>query len=309
MNLKTLSDEALLKITESLVKQEREILSQVLHHLREIDRRRLYCKLKFGSLYDYATKELGYSEDQAYRRIQAMRLLKELPQIEREINEGSLSLSHLGIAHSLFRREQKAGSKPFSIKEKMEILDKLKNTSKREAEKITATYSPYSSASTETIKAISVKSLENKSEIKFEIKLTVNEDQLRKIDRLKSLLAHKRPGIEMSELVELLCDLGFEKWDKSIVKENESKAKAKEIFRAGAETESSAQLKRKIWQRDKGQCQNCGSRYAVEIDHRLPKAFGGEENKDNLRLLCKSCNQRAAINVFGIKKIEKYIGA
>ena len=141
INLKSLSDENLLNGIQKLVKEEREILSQILHHLREIERRRLYSKLGFGSLFDYTTKELGYSEDQAYRRIQAMRLLKELPEIERKINQGVLNLSHLGMAQSLFRREEKSGKKIYSKEEKLEILEKLENTSKRDAEKITVSLS------------------------------------------------------------------------------------------------------------------------------------------------------------------------
>ncbi len=43
-NLKQISDETLLNETQKLVHQEREILSLVLHHLREIEKRRLYSK-------------------------------------------------------------------------------------------------------------------------------------------------------------------------------------------------------------------------------------------------------------------------
>src|SRR4051812_6429989 len=96
-NLKLLTDEVLLNETQRHINQEREILCQLLHHLREIEKRRLYSKLKYGSLYDYVTKNLGYSEDQAYRRLQALKLLKEIPEIEEKINNGSLSLTQLGM--------------------------------------------------------------------------------------------------------------------------------------------------------------------------------------------------------------------
>ena len=58
-------------------------------------------------VYEYAIKKLGYSEDQAYRRLAAMRLLKEIPELEEKINSGSLNLTHMGMAQSLFKREQK----------------------------------------------------------------------------------------------------------------------------------------------------------------------------------------------------------
>ena len=42
MNLNNLSDENLLQNTQRLVAQEREVLIEVLHHLKEIERRRLF---------------------------------------------------------------------------------------------------------------------------------------------------------------------------------------------------------------------------------------------------------------------------
>jgi len=63
MQLRHLSDEALDQATLGLAKREREILTEVLHHLREIERRRLYSALKYQSLFDYAQRRLGYSED------------------------------------------------------------------------------------------------------------------------------------------------------------------------------------------------------------------------------------------------------
>ncbi|MEK7358444.1 MAG: hypothetical protein AAB250_18515 [Bdellovibrionota bacterium] len=62
MNLKHLTDDALLASTDRAVQDERSALSVVLHHLREVDRRRLYSKLKYKSLFDYAVKHQKYSE-------------------------------------------------------------------------------------------------------------------------------------------------------------------------------------------------------------------------------------------------------
>ncbi|NUM88778.1 MAG: HNH endonuclease, partial [Bdellovibrionales bacterium] len=53
----------------------------------------------------------------------------------------------------------------------------------------------------------------------------------------------------------------------------------------------------------RNKCENCHSVYALEIDHRIPRALGGTNDAPNLRLLCRSCNQRAAIQVFGLRKM------
>ncbi len=50
-----LSDDVLLSTTQKLVRQECETLAQILKHLKEIERRRLYG----GSLFEYLTTVLA----------------------------------------------------------------------------------------------------------------------------------------------------------------------------------------------------------------------------------------------------------
>ncbi|NUM87715.1 MAG: HNH endonuclease, partial [Bdellovibrionales bacterium] len=68
-----------------------------------------------------------------------------------------------------------------------------------------------------------------------------------------------------------------------------------------------AALQRHIWQKARNKCENCHSVYALEIDHRIPRAQGGTNNAPNLRLLCRSCNQRAAIQALGLRKMEPHL--
>ncbi len=65
MNLRNLADDQLLVSADQAAKREREAITVVLHHLREIEARRLFAKLKYTSLFDYAVKRLKYSHDQA----------------------------------------------------------------------------------------------------------------------------------------------------------------------------------------------------------------------------------------------------
>ncbi len=103
MDLRRLKDQELLSQTKKLVQSEREILTQMLHHLKEVERRKLFSELGYQSLFEYAVKELGYSEGQAGRRLQAMRLIKEFPDIEEKISSGTLNLSNISQAQSYFR--------------------------------------------------------------------------------------------------------------------------------------------------------------------------------------------------------------
>ena len=105
--VKKLSNQQLLSQTKFLVQKERNTHIQVLHHLGEIDSRKLYLELGFSSLFDYAVKELGYSEGAAYRRIKAMKLCRDLPDTESRLQSGKLSLSSASQLQAFFEKQAK----------------------------------------------------------------------------------------------------------------------------------------------------------------------------------------------------------
>ena len=105
--VKKLSNQQLLSQTKFLVQKERNTHIQVLHHLEEIDSRKLYLELSFSSLFDYTVKELGYSEGAAYRRIKAMKLCRDLPDTENRLQSGKLSLSSACQLQAFFEKQAK----------------------------------------------------------------------------------------------------------------------------------------------------------------------------------------------------------
>lgn len=290
MNLCSVTDENLISRTDILVREEREVLAKVLHHLSEIERRRLFSDYGYKSLFDMAVKRFGYSEDQAYRRIQAMRLLREIPEVEDKICSGELSLTLIGVAQTFFSHEKKANV-DLSSARKIAVVSQLSKMSVREAEKVTRSMS----VSPETLRPDRVKVVsEENVEMRFVGSATLGQ----KIEKLKGLLAHSNPGIGLGELFEKACDLAIASVDPA--------AKSKDNMRA---KESASILKRRvtIYDKAKGACEICQSTYALEIDHIVPKAKGGSDDSENLRLLCRSCNQRAAIKVFGAEKMAEYL--
>jgi hypothetical protein len=316
MNLKTMNDEGLLNKTDSLVREERELLTSILHHLREIERRRLFSACGYKSLFEMAVRRFGYSEDQAYRRIAAMRLLKELPEVEEKIATGEITLTHIGLAHSLFKQKKKQNQKEMPREAKLSVIDRIAGTPVREAERITLSLS----STPEAAKPDRVVPLgENHIELKFTVSSAIQD----KIERLKGLLAHQHPNLSLGELFEKLCDLGLEQWNpgkptKSETKATESAAPRKRCVRAGPEAEApngesskskalSVTVTRAVWRRAGSRCEICGSTFALEIDHQMPRAKGGSSEIENCRLLCRSCNQRAAIKEFGQTTMDHYI--
>jgi len=274
MKLHQLTDESLLIATFNLVTQERELLTLLLHHLWEIERRRLFSALGYPSLFAYAIKQLRYPEDQAHRRVSAMRLMRELPEIEEKISCGALNLTQIGLANAAFKRGKGKTKEEFTRAEKLEVLTRLENTTTREAEKVLQEFAP-DAARPDKICPLS-------SDL-IELRFAANETLREKIEIVKGLLAHRFPDLNLGDLFEKLCDLGIEKW------------------------QPTSRVAKKVWEKAGGKCEICESRYALEVDHLHPRSLGGTSEETNLRLLCRSCNQRAAIEKLGMEKMEEYL--
>jgi len=366
LEIRKLNDQNLMSRTENLVQVERELLTEVLHYLHEILRRRLFSALGYKSLFDFCVRRLGYSEDQAYRRIAAMKLLEEIPELEEHLNSGSLTLTHVGVAQNLFRQEKKVSGEGFTAEKKSEILREMSSGSVREAEKVAMAYASVP----KNLRPDQVTVL---TEELIELRMKASKDLLEKIDRLKGMLAHKYPHLSLGELFELLSDLGLHEWNparrpKSKIKKQKQVEKRQdeacsEIKRVPSDRETHLRQRQtktrsveksasnqKSCVKDRGgltkndlnsryersqnsrlpkpprpprrpppetrrtlfaladqACENCQSTFALEVDHRRPVALGGSDEPNNLRVLCRSCNQRAAIESFGLEQMSVYI--
>lgn len=90
--------------------------------------------------------------------------------------------------------------------------------------------------------------------------------------------------------------------DRSDLKPGQYVLESKERL-AKASREISPQLRTEILDRDGYTCQLCGAgptdrdpnnssrKIRLHIDHIIPKSQGGSDDKDNLRVLCSTCNQ------------------
>ena len=121
------------------------------------------------------------------------------------------------------------------------------------------------------------------------------DDVVAKLEKLKGLLAHVNPNPSVNDLVDQALNHALEQLNP-----------AKPTLRK-ANPDSRAEIRRQIWLRDQCRCTACGSEYAVQEDHIVPAAMGGEYTLENMRLLCRSCNQRAAIEKLGLDKMEPFL--
>jgi hypothetical protein len=92
-----LSDPVLIRDLNALVTRHREGTAQLLAHLAEVDSRRLYVPAGYSSMFGYCVGELRFSEDAAYKRIQAARAARRFPALFSAIAEGRLHLTAVGL--------------------------------------------------------------------------------------------------------------------------------------------------------------------------------------------------------------------
>ena len=79
----------------------------VIDHLREIHKRRLYLRRGFSSLFDYAVRELGYSDAAAWRRIKAMRLCADVEGVRERLQNGTMTLNAAAQLQHAFDRQER----------------------------------------------------------------------------------------------------------------------------------------------------------------------------------------------------------
>jgi len=179
-----------------------EMKIQVLHLLAEVERRRLYSHTH-PSLFEYCVKVLRYSGGSAQRRIDTMRAMKLMPEIETKIQTGELQMVAVSQAQAFFRQEKKSG-KTYDVEAKRQVLVKLENKTSRECEKELVAISPLS-VRPDTRREINPD--------RTELRITLNQELVGKLDQLKALLSNKHSHLTDQELIAVLVDMALKKLD------------------------------------------------------------------------------------------------
>lgn len=275
MDLRHLTDKSLLKETKDLVKTETRITLQILHRLREIERRRLFAELGYGSLFDYAVKELSYSEASANRRIQSARLLQEIPEIEKKIEQGKLTLTNVALAAQTIKNE-----KIQNPEIQRQIFASIEDLSRRECEKTLLTFCEPNPLPPERVKVVSPEF--------YAVSFNFSDKTMGLLQEAKELLAHKRKT--QDQMFQVILTKAIQEIRKEKYKLNALPRTP--VAKPCTKRTIPNHLKKLVSHRDGGKCVKCGSRYKLEFDHIKPYSHGGTHSLENLRLLCFSCHQR-----------------
>lgn len=317
MNLKNLSDDVLHEKMIALASDERQITVEILHHLREISTRRLFAVMGYSSLWGYCIEELHYSEAAAQRRISAMKLMAEFPEVEIKLRRGSLSLSTASQIQSACK------TKP---ERKKDLIAQLEGKSKRQVEKILAAIDP-KAALPERRRVLSA--------TETELRFVISDELERKLERIKALTSRRVLNPSYAELIEIMADIVLDRIDPEQNRPSPPPAEVKEV--RGSDESSdvakrredsgrqprrktryiSIETKRALYRRAGSRCEyvspvthrRCEETKLLEVDHLEPFALGGSNKLENCQLVCATHNRLRAIQVYGLRKMRPFLSS
>lgn len=296
---KDLTDEELLGRLERFADDERERLAAFLACLGEADRRNVPVKMGYSSTFDYCVRKLKLSEDESYRRIHAARAMTSRPELLSAMKGGYLSLSAVSkIAPHVDRVDAP------------EIISRAEGKTTRELEDMLAPLTP-ESPKRDRIRTVAVEAANEgdagapevlkRVEFSFHGSPALRES----IERAKDLLAHKFPFGEMEHVLFEVVEYYLEKHDP------QTTLSLGRIVPVKGSSSIAATVRRAVWARDGGRCTYvgpdgilCQTRRMLEIDHRIPRALGGLDTVENLRLLCRPHNDAERRRVLGEGKLS-----
>ena len=124
-DLRHLTNDELIAGMRRLVGASNQVLAMLLVHLAEVEARGLHRERACSSMYSYCIYELRFSEDAAFRRVSAARLVKRFPALYDAVASGELHLTGLLLL-----------GPHLSPENHLEVLGRAKHRTKKELSKL-----------------------------------------------------------------------------------------------------------------------------------------------------------------------------
>jgi hypothetical protein len=319
-NLSILKNNELHSELQNRVTEERRLTHQILLLIIEIDQRKLFLPMASSSLFDYLVKMIGYAPASAQRRIDAARMMQQVPELGKKIEEGSLKLTQISQVQHAIRLVQKKGKTQILPSEKKQLLAKLENKTGAESELILAQEFDL------PIQTQVIQKIQRDESVRVE--WTFSKEQMETLTRAKELLCHALPGATLTEVIASLAERYVKQRTgvKTPAKQKDSSSQSLEPSQSqesslrqesnSAEEVTGCQkssqktslkfsqkpvpssVKKVILSSSEG-CQFkdsttgriCGTKHFLQVDHIQPRFAGGGNEPTNLRALCSSHNQ------------------
>ena len=197
-DLETLTDSELHRQTVELAKKEQQTTIELLHHLYEVERRKLHAQKGYASLWEYVQKALSYSETQTSERISAMRCMFRAPEVKKALETGKLTLTQAALAERHLRGEERSQEKKILPKDVSALVSQIEGLSKRETEKVLLSESPSPKLPSERIRPLT-------PELN-EVKFTISEETHPAMERFWALTGRCSVSELLSTCLEFYLD-------------------------------------------------------------------------------------------------------
>jgi 5-methylcytosine-specific restriction endonuclease McrA len=321
-----LQDAVLLHDLKLVVADERAKTAIVLAHIAEVDARKLYAPEGYASMFDFCLRELHFSEDSAYKRIQAARAARALPALFVALADNRV---HLAAIRLLAPHLTDANAD--------ELIAAATHKSKRDLELWLAGRFPQAGQMRldDGISAVPVSVVPTSGsnpelstsqlapgqvvEPARKARVAALSPDWHRIDALVPTRVRDkiRYALELDghgDFARLL----EESLDDHIEKREKRKFAATRKPRAAQARTSTrprhipARVKRGVWERDQGRCtfvaatgKACDARTFLVFDHVDPVARGGKATVEGMRLRCRAHNQLEAERTFGAEFMKR----
>jgi hypothetical protein len=215
--LSTMSDRELVERLVELLREERRLTAAVLVHLGEVEARQLYRPAAYSSMHGYCTRALGMSEDQAFKRIRAARVVRRFSVVGAAVEEGLLHLSGVVLlAPRLTADNACALVAEASGKSKAEIDVVLARVAPKpdvpqRLERV-AEQTELAPAAGDGVAPAPPRYVEGGAKLaplapeRFALQVTIGEATERKLRRAQALLRHQVPSGDLAEVVDRALD-------------------------------------------------------------------------------------------------------
>lgn len=265
----SLSDGSLLEETRALVKVERQTTAKVLEYLSEIDRRQLWLKEGYSSLFDFCVRFLNYSESEAARRIQSARCVARVEAVKPLLEENAISLTGLSMIAPFVTNENAAS-----------LIPEVRGKSSREIEKVLHAHFPESKPAEEFLKIV----------LDEELKTLLAEAGTELLEKNATVILKKALKHLLAKSARKSAPKKHTRYIPASVKRE---VKTVDGSRCAYVSRSGVR---------------CNQRHHLEFDHIRPWAKGGGSHASNLRLLCRAHNRWLGRMAFAKEPLARKTG-
>lgn len=303
---------------KSLAAQERELLCDIIEAIQEINRCKGYLELGYPSLFAYLHEGIGFSEGSAHRRIEAARLVTEIPEMMTDIKSGDLKLTQVALVQQAAREKLKTSSSVVTTQEKQQILEKIaQQTFKQSQQQVAAFFElPIKEQTKQTVQA----------DDSVRLEITLPRQLFEDMKRAQAMMSHSVPNADWGDYLQFLTE-AYLKQQTKVRKRNASQTTDRTTDSRSAKTCPTSTLEtkslvpktvehfstrhRKILLKSSPVCQyrdpvthkQCRSEWFLQIDHIHSRWAGGPATFENAQVLCGAHNRLKYAKEIGLSSV------